>query len=78
LREVPVEEVCARRSRPTRLPHTNEITPSTAPRTISFQVNDGGAVNNLSNVATRDVTVAFAAATRSFARSLARARCCGN
>jgi hypothetical protein len=31
--------------------------PSTATRTVSFQVDDGGAVDNLSNVATRDVTV---------------------
>jgi len=31
--------------------------PSTATRTVSLQVNDGAASNNLSNVATRDVTV---------------------
>jgi uncharacterized delta-60 repeat protein len=31
--------------------------PSTATRTISFRVNDGAAQNNLSNVATRNVTV---------------------
>jgi hypothetical protein len=37
--------------------NNNSDTPSTATRTVSFQVNDGGAVQNLSNVATRDVTV---------------------
>ena len=31
--------------------------PSTAARTVSFQVDDGSGVNNLSNVATSDVTV---------------------
>jgi hypothetical protein len=31
---------------------------STATRTVSFQANDGGAANNLSNVATRNVTIA--------------------
>ena len=32
--------------------------PSTSTRTVSFQADDGGAVDNLSNVATRDITVA--------------------
>ncbi|MDQ4070650.1 MAG: cadherin-like domain-containing protein, partial [Actinomycetota bacterium] len=32
-------------------------TPNTATRTVSFQVNDGAGVNNLSNVVTRDVNV---------------------
>ncbi len=32
-------------------------TPNTATRTVSFQVSDGAAVNNLSNVVTRDVNV---------------------
>ncbi|HEX2046722.1 MAG TPA: Ig-like domain-containing protein [Acidimicrobiales bacterium] len=32
-------------------------TPSTATRTVSFRVNDGAAVNNLSNVVARDVNV---------------------
>ena len=32
--------------------------PSTATRTVSFQVDDGAAVNNLSDVASHDVTVA--------------------
>src|SRR5262249_49163060 len=31
--------------------------PSTAGRTVSFQVNDGAAANNLSNTATRTITV---------------------
>ena len=31
--------------------------PSSGTRTISFQVDDGGAANNLSNVATRDISV---------------------
>jgi VCBS repeat-containing protein len=31
--------------------------PSTAPRTVSWQVNDGAGVNNLSNVATSTITV---------------------
>jgi hypothetical protein len=31
--------------------------PSTVTRTISFQVDDGGALNDLSNTATRDITV---------------------
>ncbi|HEX8648391.1 MAG TPA: tandem-95 repeat protein [Thermoleophilaceae bacterium] len=31
--------------------------PSSATRTVSFQVDDGGAVDNLSNVATRDITI---------------------
>ncbi len=32
-------------------------TPSTADRTVSFRANDGSATDNLSNIATRDVTV---------------------
>jgi hypothetical protein len=32
--------------------------PDTSDRTVSFQANDGAAANNLSNVATRDITVA--------------------
>jgi hypothetical protein len=32
-------------------------TPNVTPRVIAFQVNDGGAVNNLSNVANKTVTV---------------------
>src|SRR5205085_10437754 len=31
--------------------------PSTAPRTVSWQVNDGGVVNNLSNVATSTINI---------------------
>ncbi|HEX8051739.1 MAG TPA: tandem-95 repeat protein [Thermoleophilaceae bacterium] len=34
--------------------------PSTATRTVSFQVNDGAGANNLSNVATRDISVSTA------------------
>jgi hypothetical protein len=33
------------------------VSPSTATRAVSFQVNDGAAANNLSNVATRTITV---------------------
>jgi autotransporter-associated beta strand protein len=33
----------------------SSATPNTAPRTITFRVNDGGAVNNLSNLASRTV-----------------------
>lgn len=34
--------------------------PNTTARTVSFQVNDGGTINNLSNTSTKSVTVAVA------------------
>jgi VCBS repeat-containing protein len=37
--------------------HNTSDTPSTAPRTVTWQTNDGGATNNLSNVATSTINV---------------------
>ncbi len=45
--------------------------PSTSPRTVSFQVNDGGAANNLSNFATKVVALNVASSQPIFVSSIA-------